>query len=139
MKNHNYPTQILAFVFFWGTPQIVKVSLNFGICPFFGGTPQIVKVGLKSTGLRRYAESRVRIFRAISRSSSPPRLVCMRTRRRIKTEKSHHPYISLPRRSAATDPKWIKLGSVCERPNTFTRSHFQVQCLNAVGMAEGPM
>jgi len=51
-----------------------------------------------------------------------------------RNKKSHHPYISPPRLSAATDPKWTKLVSFGAWPNVITHTHFHVHCLKAVGM-----
>ena len=58
-------------------------------------------------------------------------------KREKKKKKSHHPYISPPRRSAATAPRWTKLGSIGEWPNVITPYHFQVYCFKAVGLAGG--
>jgi len=43
------------------------------------------------------------------------------------------------RRSAATDPKWTKLGRVGPWPNVIAHTQFHVQCFKAVGMAGGRM
>jgi len=79
---------------------------------------------------------RIRVFWAILRLSSPPRLVWARVEEK-KEKKSHQPYISPPRRSAAAAPILTKLGRGGEGPIVISPYHFQVYCVKAVGLAGG--
>jgi len=105
---------------------------NFG--GFGGEDPK--KVGVQNSDLQKQKCTRIRVFWAFLHLLGR-RVWSWRAWENKKKNKNklHHPYISPPCRSSATDPKWTKLGRVGALPNIITLDHFHVHCSKAVGVA----